>query len=197
MEQTATGLVLTRRSLLRAAGGVVAATATATARPVSAAAASEASGVVDTLSAHMASAATRSLPADALEKTKHHLLDTLAAMISGSNLAPGRVGMAFARANAGATTATVVGTNFTCGALEAAMANGMLAHSDETDDSHAASHSHPGCSVVPAALAVGEQFGIDGARLLRAVDARVRRRAPRDVHARRLAISDRDAPQHA
>jgi len=45
----------------------------------------------------------------------------------------------------------------------------MLAHSDETDDSHAPSHSHPGCSVVPAALAAGEQFGIDGTRLLRAV----------------------------
>jgi 2-methylcitrate dehydratase PrpD len=45
----------------------------------------------------------------------------------------------------------------------------MLAHSDETDDSHAPSHSHPGCAVVPAALAAGERFGIDGARLSRAV----------------------------
>jgi 2-methylcitrate dehydratase PrpD len=53
--------------------------------------------------------------------------------------------------------------------MEAAMANGMLAHSDETDDSHAPSHSHPGCAVVPAALAAGEQFGIDGTRFLRAV----------------------------
>jgi 2-methylcitrate dehydratase PrpD len=44
-----------------------------------------------------------------------------------------------------------------------------MAHSDETDDSHNASRSHPGCSVVPAALAAGEEFGIDGARLLRAV----------------------------
>ncbi len=49
------------------------------------------------------------------------------------------------------------------------MANGMLAHSDETDDSHAPSHSHPGCAVVPAALAAGEQFGIDGTHFLRAV----------------------------
>src|SRR5436189_193792 len=29
--------------------------------------------------------------------------------------------------------------------------------------------SHPGCSVVPAALAVGEKWGIDGQRYLRAV----------------------------
>jgi 2-methylcitrate dehydratase PrpD len=168
MEHTAIGSIFTRRSLLKAASGVVA-TAAATARPVSAAAASEATGVVDKLSVYMADAATRALPADAIEKTKHHVLDTLAAMISGSNLAPGKVGIAFARANAGATTATVAGSDLACGPLEAAMANGMLAHSDETDDSHAASHSHPGCSVVPAALAAGERFGIDGSRLLRAV----------------------------
>ena len=44
-----------------------------------------------------------------------------------------------------------------------------MAHADETDDSHNASRSHPGCAVVPAALAAGEEFGIDGARFLRAV----------------------------
>ena len=45
----------------------------------------------------------------------------------------------------------------------------MLAHSDETDDSHAPSDSHPGCSIVPAALAVGERFGVDGTHFLRSV----------------------------
>ena len=45
-----------------------------------------------------------------------------------------------------------------CGPIEAALANGMLAHSDETDDTHPPSQSHPGCSVVPAALAVGEKI---------------------------------------
>ena len=56
-----------------------------------------------------------------------------------------------------------------CGAIEAAMCNGMLAHSDETDDTHPPSQSHPGASIVPSALAVGEQFNNDGARFLRAV----------------------------
>jgi hypothetical protein len=49
------------------------------------------------------------------------------------------------------------------------MTNAMMAHADQTDDSHAPSHSHLGCGVVPAALASGEQFGISGAHLLRAV----------------------------
>ena len=45
----------------------------------------------------------------------------------------------------------------------------MLAHADETDDFHPLSLSHPGAAVVPAALAAGERFGIDGTRFLRAV----------------------------
>ena len=45
----------------------------------------------------------------------------------------------------------------------------MMAHADETDDSHNESRSHPGCADVPAALAAGEVYGIDGAGLLRAV----------------------------
>jgi 2-methylcitrate dehydratase PrpD len=53
--------------------------------------------------------------------------------------------------------------------MEAALVNGILAHSDETDDSHPLSLSHPGAAVVPAALAAGERFGIDGTRFLRAV----------------------------
>jgi 2-methylcitrate dehydratase PrpD len=44
-----------------------------------------------------------------------------------------------------------------------------MAHADETDDSHNTSRSHPGCAVVPAALAVAEEFGVDGSRLLRAI----------------------------
>lgn len=49
------------------------------------------------------------------------------------------------------------------------MINGMLAHADETDDSHAPSQSHPGCAVLPAALAAGERFAASGTSLIRAV----------------------------
>jgi len=121
------------------------------------------------LSSYMAEARERVLPAEVIEKTKHHILDTLAAMISGSRLPPGRLAIQFARAYSGEKIAIVAGSDVVCGPMEAALANGMLAHSDETDDTHAPSQSHPGCAVVPAALATGEQFGIDGARFLRAV----------------------------
>jgi 2-methylcitrate dehydratase PrpD len=46
----------------------------------------------------------------------------------------------------------------------AAFGNGMAAHSDETDDSHPASLSHPCCSIVPAAPALAEAYGRTGPR---------------------------------
>jgi 2-methylcitrate dehydratase PrpD len=45
----------------------------------------------------------------------------------------------------------------------------MLAHADETDDSHAPSLTHPGCGIVPAALAMAERERRNGTALLRAV----------------------------
>jgi 2-methylcitrate dehydratase PrpD len=125
--------------------------------------------VILKLGNYMAEAATRALPEEVVEKTKHHILDTLAAMVSGAELPPGKVALAMAKAHPGEKTATVVGSNLLCGPTVAAMVNGMLAHSDETDDSHAPSQSHPGCSVVPATLAASEQFGTNGMRMLRAV----------------------------
>lgn len=121
------------------------------------------------LSAYMSDAASRALPADVVEHAKQHALDTLASMISGAQLLPGQAAQRYVAAHAGKGQATVVGTRLTVAAGDAALANGVMAHADETDDSHNASRSHPGCAVVPAALAAGEEHGIDGARFLRAV----------------------------
>ena len=121
------------------------------------------------LSTYMSEARTRALPEEVVEQVKYHLLDTLASMVSGSDLPPGRAAIQFARSYGGEKIATVVGSNLLCGPIEAALANGVLAQADETDDSHAPSLSHPGCAVVPAALAAGERFAIGGAQFLRAV----------------------------
>ncbi|HXN23798.1 MAG TPA: MmgE/PrpD family protein [Candidatus Dormibacteraeota bacterium] len=127
------------------------------------------SPVMQQLSTYMGEASTRALPDDVSATAKLHILDTFAAMISGSGLPPGRAALEFARAYGGKEIATVVASNIVCGPIEAAFANGVLAHSDETDDSHGPSRSHPGVSVVPAAFAAGEQFAISGAHFLRAV----------------------------
>jgi 2-methylcitrate dehydratase PrpD len=45
----------------------------------------------------------------------------------------------------------------------------MAGHADETDDSHLGGRFHPGCGIVPAALAVAEATGAGGSDLLKAV----------------------------
>lgn len=125
--------------------------------------------VMAALSAYMSAAKDRALPPEVVERAKHHILDTLAATLSGSELPPGRSALALARAEAGRAACTVIGSNVLTGPMEAALVNGVLAHADETDDSHGASQSHPGASIVPAALALGESLGVSGAHYLRAV----------------------------
>jgi len=158
-----------RRRLLQSAGGVFAAAAFRPEFGFEPAEAADVSDVMTTLSTFMAAAATRELPAPVVEKTKFMILDTLAAMISGSELPPGKFAIQFARAYGGNPVCTVAASNVRVGPIEAALANGLLAHSDETDDTHPPSQSHPGCAAIPAALAAGEKFGISGTQFLRSV----------------------------
>ena len=127
------------------------------------------SPVIQRLAAYIAQAPKKRLAPAVAEKTKHHVLDTIAAMVSGSRLLPGKKAIAFIRTRGGAKEAGVVATGIVTSAENAALANGMLAHADETDDSHAPSLTHPGCGIVPAALAMAEREEASGEALLRAV----------------------------
>lgn len=124
---------------------------------------------IESLAAYVSSALDRPLPAEVVEQTKFHILDTVAAMVTGSRLGPGQAAIKFVSSQRGTAESTVVGSSVVTTAINAAMANGMLAHSDETDDSHAPSLTHPGCAVVPAALAVAERADSTGEELIRAV----------------------------
>lgn len=121
------------------------------------------------LSAYIAQALDQPLPEDVAAKARQHILDTLAAMISGTQLRPGHLAIAYAAGHGGAPHCSIVGTAIRTSAVNAALANGMLAHADETDDSHAPSRTHPGCAVIPAALAAAERVGASGERFVRAV----------------------------
>jgi len=127
------------------------------------------SPVMQRLGAYIAQAGKKPLPAAVIEKTKHHILDTIAAMVSGAKLLPGRKGISFVGTLGGTKEACVIGSRLVTAAANAALANGMSAHADETDDSHAPSLTHPGCGIVPAALAVAEKEQQTGEALLRAV----------------------------
>jgi 2-methylcitrate dehydratase PrpD len=90
-------------------------------------------------------------------------------MVSGSRLLPGKRALAYVKTLGGTTEASVAGTRIVTTAVNAALANGMFAHADETDDSHRPSITHPGASVVPAALAMAERNRLGGTAFLRAI----------------------------
>lgn len=123
--------------------------------------------IIDDLVEYMLAARSAKLPPEVNQKGRSHLLDSVAAVISGSTLKAGKLGMEHARAQGGREECSVLGTSLKTTPILAAFANGMAGHADETDDSN--SQLHPGCAIVPAALAIGEAQTRTGEALLRAV----------------------------
>lgn len=121
------------------------------------------------LAKYMSRSPRTTLPPEVVLKTKLHVLDTLAATLSGSRLKPGTFAASFVDELGGRPEATVFGTRQVTSAVNAALANGMAAHADETDDSHLKARAHLGCAVVPAAWAVAERQRKSGLAVINAV----------------------------
>ncbi|WP_338691446.1 MmgE/PrpD family protein [Bradyrhizobium sp. 26S5] len=153
-----------RRRFLQSAASV-AAMAAAGGRPVRAAG----PGVTERLARYMVAARDQELPEQAVLACKHRILDTLGAMVSGSRMNPGIMALKYVRSLGGDAQASVVGSDFRTTAVNAALANAMCAHADETDDFEPVTKAHPGCSVVPAAFAFAEREHRSGQDVMRAV----------------------------
>jgi 2-methylcitrate dehydratase PrpD len=123
--------------------------------------------IIDQLVEYIQSSQDMPLPDEVVQRGKNHLLDTLAAIVSGSQLHPGHLGIQFTRSQGGIQEASVLGSDLRTSAIWAAFANGISAHADESDDSN--DRLHPGCAVVPAAWAMAEREKKSGKALLNAV----------------------------
>ena len=160
--------------MLQGAGGLIAAAAIPSAKAVGAQAATAnreaaSADITGRLARYMVEARDRDLPADALRECKHRILDTFGAMVSGARLQPGLKVARYIQSQGGVEEASVIASNFRTTAINAALANAMFGHSDETDDFEPVTKAHPGCVVVPAALAMGEKEGRSGTEMIRAV----------------------------
>ncbi len=127
--------------------------------------------ITEQVAAYLAAVADRPLPDEVASKTRLHLVDSLAAMISGTRLRAGQRAAVFVAGHGGSGPCLLPGTDQVTDPVNAAFAGGMAAHADETDDSHLSGRFHPGCAVVPAALAVAEARRLGGTALLRAIAA--------------------------
>ena len=132
---------LTRRQMLALSGALLGWAALP--RNIAHAASSDVTG---RLARYMVSARDRPLPPDVVTACKHRILDTFGAMVSGSRMKPGIMAVDYVRGLGGSEQASIVGSDFQTTAVNAALANAMCAHADETDD------SSPSPRPIPAAL---------------------------------------------
>jgi len=117
----------------------------------------------------MATASNTPLPPEVILACKHRILDTFGAMVSGARMRPGMMALKYVRTLGGAAQASVIGSSFRTTVINAALANAMCAHADETDDFEPVTKAHPGSAVIPAALAMAELNGSNGQQFIRAV----------------------------
>jgi 2-methylcitrate dehydratase PrpD len=128
-----------------------------------------ASAIGEAVASFAAGVQRTGLPSEVSRRTRIHLLDTLAAIVSGAALEAGIAGQRYAQSVGGRKDASILGARLKAPLVEAALANGMAAHADESDDSLETSQTHPGCGVVPAAVVVAEFAQSSGRELVNAV----------------------------
>jgi hypothetical protein len=80
--------------------------------------------IIDSLVEYMLAARQAKLPLEVIQKGKSHLLDSLAAIVSGSTLKPGKLGLQHARELGGKAEGTVLGSDLKTTSILAAFAKG-------------------------------------------------------------------------
>ncbi|MBA0050202.1 MmgE/PrpD family protein [Streptomyces sp. AJS327] len=120
--------------------------------------------------AEFATAATPgTLPEEVSSSVRERVVDVLGLCVAAHRLPTSAAIVAHVREQGGPPRATVVGGGEPVPAPLAALANGVLAHSLDYDDTHLPSVLHPSASIVPAALAAAEANGADGRETVRAI----------------------------
>src|SRR4051812_22109066 len=84
------------------------------------------------VSDYIAGALAKPLPPEVVEKAKHHILDTIAAIAVGAHLKPGQVGLRFIKVEGSAPQCSVGFTSERSSVIHASFAVGMLAGAGET-----------------------------------------------------------------
>src|SRR6476660_4939404 len=111
-----------------------------------------------------------SIPEAAIETAKQTALDGLAVMHAGADepLGVGRVSTAYVHEMGGAPQSSVVAGGFRTSMVNAAYANGCMAHALDFDNT-AYPPNHPTSPTLPAILAIAEHHRLSGKSIIEAV----------------------------
>ena len=111
------------------------------------------------------------IPAAVIDKAKLHILDVIGIGLSSSRRDYGRSSYRAARALGSGGECTVIGFPDQMPAASAVLVNGTLIHGLDYDDTHIEGIVHSGVTVIPTALAAGEEGGVDARTVLTAIVA--------------------------
>lgn len=113
------------------------------------------------------------IPEPVADRAKLHLLDTLGCGFAAAHADAGVAAHDAVAEDPAPGAATLLRSGATTSAASAALANGMLCHALDFDDTHLPSKCHVSTVVVPAALATAQAVGSTGAELVAAIVAGV------------------------
>ncbi|MBI4330148.1 MAG: MmgE/PrpD family protein [Chloroflexi bacterium] len=124
------------------------------------------------LARHVAQVQYEDLPAEVVAKAKQLILDQLGCELACSTEPWSKIVYDYTVDNNGAKEeSTVVTYGLRTRAEDAALVNGTFGHGFEIDDTDLVSKIHPGCVVIPVAMALGEKESINGRDFITAVVA--------------------------
>ncbi|HET8533723.1 MAG TPA: MmgE/PrpD family protein [Methylomirabilota bacterium] len=126
---------------------------------------------LDRLSQFVEAVSLDRLPDEAVQATRLVLLDTIGAMAAGSAQPENRRLAATMHERRSRAGATLIGHGGRVDPLLATFANATAGVALEVDEGSRLGGGHPAIHVVPAALAVAEDTGADGRRLLESIIA--------------------------
>ena len=109
-----------------------------------------------------------SLPEDVVSTAKKALLDTLGVALAGAVEPAGRIITGFVGKMGGIPAASVIGGGFRTASPLAALANGVMGHALDYDDTGAGSQGHPSVPMLPAIFALAEETGASGRQVITA-----------------------------
>jgi len=112
------------------------------------------------------------LPPEVVEKAKMHFLDALGNILGAYEMPWSKMVIKLVTQMKGTPESTVMGEPDKYPMINAALANGTMAHGIDADDSGARpSWAHPGACIIPAAFAAAEAENVSGEELITAIVA--------------------------
>ncbi len=123
--------------------------------------------ITEDLASKIAEISYDELPKEVIFQAKLCFLDFLAVAMRGSNSPSGKIVKEIFNCEKDEAIVGLDGLSL----IDAAFCNGVFAHSLDLDDGHRHAQLHPGCAVIPAALAAADFHKKTGKELLEAIVA--------------------------